>query len=348
MPCRNRSLYLYNIMLCHKTLLLTLCSTLGTILPLGEVLAAWHKTEKAVMGTIIRVEVWHQDQASARKAISSVLQEMRRIDREMSPYKKDSQLSRLNRLASKKPVRVSPELFSLIWKSKKISQLTNGAFDITYASIGRLYDYRKRIAPDEKTIRKNLPNINYRHVLMYPKTRSIQYARKGVYIDLGGIAKGHAVDQSIRILKKQGIRNAIVTAGGDSRIIGDKKGKPWMIGIRNPRKARSVSAILPLVDTAVSTSGDYERYFIRNGVHHHHILNPGTGRSAKKLISATILAPDSTTADALSTSVFILGPVKGMKLVESLPGIEAVLINPKGKMLYSTGLMQAKSRKNSP
>lgn len=332
-------------MLSNPTLKRILGSVLLLVCPAVSALADWHKSEEAIMGTSIVVELWHRDAKVAKQAMGLVMDEMRRIDREMSPYKPESELSRINRDAAARPVSISPELEKLILKSFEVSRLTQGAFDITFASVGRFYDYRKRIAPSEKIIRENLPNINYKLIQIDKNKHTIKYLHKGVYIDLGGIAKGHAVDRCIDILKKTGITHAIVTAGGDSRILGDRLGKPWMVGIRNPRKARSVSAILPLTDAAISTSGDYERYFIRNGVHYHHILNPGTGKSAKKLISATILGPDATTTDALSTSVFILGPEKGMQLVESLPGIEAVLIDPQGKMLYSSGLLQKNPQK---
>ncbi len=301
--------------------------------------ADWFKDEQAIMGTIIRVELWHTDKGRAKLAINRVMGEMRRIDSMMSPYKTTSMLSQINREAANHPVGINQELFELIEKSLYFSTLTHGAFDITYASVGRFYNYRNRIYPTNSQINKNINKINYKHIYLNQKNHTISYALKGVFIDLGGIAKGYAVDRSIKLLKNMGIQNAIVTAGGDSRIIGDKRGRPWIIGIRDPRKARSVKGMIPLVDSALSTSGDYERYFIKDGEHYHHILNPKTGRSAKQLRSVTVIGPDATTTDALSTSVFVLGPVKGMALINRLPGIEAVLIDQQNKLIYSSGLL---------
>jgi len=307
--------------------------------------AEWQKQEQSIMGTAIRVELFDQDPNVARQAIQAVMDEMHRIDRLMSPYKPDSNLSQINANASQKAVSVEPELFKLIAKSLHFSNLTQGAFDITFASVGRHYNYRKGIRPTDEKINKELLLINYKHILLDPKTKTIRFAIPGVSIDLGGIAKGHAVDNGIRILKKMGIKHAIITAGGDSRIIGDKRGRPWVIGIRDPRKSRAVKGTIPLVDSALSTSGDYERYFVKNGEHYHHILRPDTGKSAKQLRSVTIIGPNATTTDALSTSVFVMGPKKGMELVEKLDDIEAILIDQKDRMLYSSGLL---SKKNSP
>jgi thiamine biosynthesis lipoprotein len=157
-------------------------------------------------------------------------------------------------------------------------------------------------------------------------------------VDLGGIAKGHAVDRCIAILVQAGITDASVAAGGDSRIVGDRNGHPWTVGIRHPRRENEMSAVLPLVDTAISTSGDYERFFERDGIRYHHILDPQTGRSAAGAWSVTILGPDATTTDALSTSVFVLGVERGLSLIDRLPGVDAIVIDPQGQLRYSEGL----------
>jgi len=316
-----------------------LCLFIAALQPLAS-LAEWHKKQQAVMGTVIRVELWHKDALQAQRAIDAVMNEMIRIDRLMSPYIKTSELSRINRDASMKPVAISTGLFKLIKRSLYFSKLTHGAFDITFASIGQFYDYRKKVHPSAEIIKKNISKINYKHMILNDKKQTIAFAVKGVKIDLGGIAKGYAVDNAIAILKRKGIKHAIVTAGGDSRIMGDRRGRPWVIGIRDPRKARTMRGALPLIDTAVSTSGDYERYFVENGEHFHHILNPNTGTSARELRSVTILAADATTTDALSTSVFILGQKKGLQLIENLADTEAILINQKNQLIFSSGLLK--------
>ena len=157
-------------------------------------------------------------------------------------------------------------------------------------------------------------------------------------IDLGGIAKGYAVDRAIHILQKCGIQQALVSAGGDSKILGDKQGRPWMIGIQHPRKKQAVALSIPLTDTAISTSGDYERFFLSNDERIHHIINPQTGKSAKQSWSATVIGPDAITTDALSTTIFILGAEKGLKLINSLDNIDAIIIDSSGVVHYSSGL----------
>jgi thiamine biosynthesis lipoprotein len=160
-------------------------------------------------------------------------------------------------------------------------------------------------------------------------------------IDLGGIAKGHAVDRGIAILRERGIRHASVTAGGDSYLLGDRRGRPWVVGIRHPDDQKRVIARIPLADAAISTSGDYERYFEEDGVRYHHIINPRTGRSATGVRSVTIIAPTSTLAEGLTKGVFILGPERGIALAESQPDVDAIVVRDDGKVFYSRGLEPA-------
>jgi thiamine biosynthesis lipoprotein len=304
--------------------------------------AEWFKADRAIMGTAIHVELWHTNKIIAEKSIQRVFAEMHRIDALMSPFKKSSELSLINNQAAKQPVKINSELFNLIQHAIKFSALSNGAFDITFASIGRLYDYRKKIAPSTKEISANLNNLNYKNIKLNQKSQTVFFTQEGTLIDLGGIAKGHAVDNAIKILQQLGITQAMISAGGDTRIIGDKRGRPWFVGIRDPRNKNKSAVVLPLSQTAISTSGDYERYFIKDNIRHHHIIKPSTGDSARELRSVSILGSDSTTTDALSTAVFILGLEAGMKLVASLTDVEAIIIDNNGQMHYSTGLKQAK------
>ncbi len=306
------------------------------------------------MGTSVHVELWSKDPLQARAAIAAVMAEMRHIDAVMSPFKNDSELALINREADNYPVSISKELFQLIQRAQAVSNLTHGVFDISFASVGYFYNYRKGIHPSSAQIRQHLPAVNYRAIKLDAQIRSVFFSLPGMRIDLGGIAKGYAVDQSIRLLQQRGIHHALVSAGGDSRLLGDRRGRPWIIGIRNPRdtpkqtlkeKARTSPVVLPLSDIAISTSGDYERYFIRNGVRYHHIINTKTGRSARASESATVIGPDATMTDALSTSVFILGPSKGIVLINRLPGFDAVVIDAKGQLFYSDGLMPPKTGK---
>lgn len=301
--------------------------------------AEWmERVEDGIMGTRIVVELWATDKAQGNAAIEAVLAEMHRVDEAMSTYKPTSELSIVNARAAQEPVKISPELFDLLSTALEYSRITDGAFDITYASVGYMYDFRKHLRPDEKQIAAALPGINYRHVELDRAKGSVHFARAGVRVDLGGIGKGHAVDRGIAVLQARGIEHALVTAGGDSRIIGDRFGKPWVVGIRHPDRKDEVIARIPLEDAAISTSGDYERYFDENGVRYHHIIDPKTGHSASKVRSATIIGPTATRTDGLSKTAFVLGPEKAIEIYNRLDDIDAVLVTPEGKVLYTKGL----------
>jgi thiamine biosynthesis lipoprotein len=300
--------------------------------------AEWHWREAAIMGTRIAVEVWHEDPAQAEAAIDAIIAEMHRVDELMSSYKPDSQLSRINRDAAAMPVKVDRELVDLIARALEFSELSGGAFDITYASVGYLYDYREHRHPSQEQIEAALPAIGWRHVVVDRKASTVRFLQPGVRIDLGGIAKGYAVDSSIRILRGLGITNGTVTAGGDSRILGDRRGRPWMVGIRHPDDPDRIIARIPLEDAAISTSGDYERYFDEGGVRYHHIIDPHTGKSPVGVRSVTVIGPEAVTTEGLTKSVFVMGPERGMELIEKQEGVDAVIVRSDGHVLYSSGL----------
>jgi thiamine biosynthesis lipoprotein len=318
-----------------KTRALLLACTLLTSIARAE----WvERVEDGIMGTRIAVELWAENRAQGEAAIEAVLTEMRRIDRDMSTYKPSSEVSRVNAKAADAPMHISDELFSLLSEAAEYSRLTDGAFDITYASVGYMYDYREHKRPDQAQIDKALPGVNYRHVVLDPKARTVKFAQPGVRIDLGGIGKGHAVDRGIAVLKARGISRALVTAGGDSRIIGDRFGHPWVVGIRHPDRKNEVLARIPLEDAALSTSGDYERYFEENGVRYHHIIDPQTGKSASKVRSTTIIGPTATRTDGLSKTAFVLGAKQAIEIYDRIEGIDAIVVTPEGEVLYTKGL----------
>jgi thiamine biosynthesis lipoprotein len=316
-----------------------LCSLL-VLLFSQSVSADWHRQEAAIMGTNVTVEFWHEDAGQAQELADAVLGEMRRIDDLMSTYKPGSLISKVNRNAATLPVPVTEELMLLIKRSLEYSELTEGAFDITYASAGQHYDYRKGKFPDSEQLAEALPAIDYHHVRLNHADASVSFLRKGVHIDLGGIAKGYAVDRGIGILQQAGIRNALVSAGGDTRVIGKRWDRPWNVGIRDPRRQDKIVSLIPLEDSAISTSGDYERFFEKDGVRYHHILNPGTGKSSSGVHSTSIIGQTSINTDALSTSVFVLGVKKGLQLINSIEDTEAVIVDNQGRLHYSNGLEQ--------
>ena len=227
--------------------------------------ADWFADARPMMGTEISVRLWHDDPVQGQHLVEQVFAEAKRIDLLMSTYIDDSRISDINRRAADEPVIAGNELFRLIQRSLDISVLTRGAFDITYESVGQHYDFRTRQRPDQTTVDASRLLIDYRLVELDQAMGTVAFAAKGVRINLGGIAKGYVVERGVDLLRMAGVRNGIVTAGGDSRLLGDRRGVPWKVGIRDPRVDGEVAMTLPLADEAISTSGDYERYFEENG-----------------------------------------------------------------------------------
>lgn len=302
--------------------------------------AEWEKVEYSTMGTNIVIEVHHTSQSIRKEAINAVIDEMERINQTMSTYIQSSDISQINALAYSQDVKISKEIYDLLALSFEISELTSGAFDITYASVGYLYSYPDKAKPSDEQITSLLNAVNYKLVDLNEGNLSVRFLHKDVKIDLGGIAKGYAVDNAIALLRKKGIANALVTAGGDTRLLGDRLGKPWIVGIRDPRNAEKQAVVIPLEESAMSTSGDYERYFDQDGKRFHHILSPKTGKSTYEVQSVSIIGPESVYNDALSTAVFVMGLQQGIGLINALPEFEAIVMDANRKMHYSNGLAQ--------
>lgn len=305
----------------------------------------WFSDAQDKMGTRVEIELWHDDAAAARRLIAAGMAEFDRIESAMSTYRADSEITRINEQAAAGPVVVGDELFNLIARALALSATTEGAFDITYDSVGQLYDYRLNRRPDEPEIDAHLLTIDHRLVELDVAASTIRFARGGVRINLGGIAKGYACEAVIALLKERGVTNALATAGGDTRLLGDRGNGPWIVGIRDPDDKAGLITRLALANEAVSTSGDYERFFIEDGVRYHHILDPSTGKSAGELRSVTIVGPDATMTDGLSTSVFVLGAQAGLELIERLPDYEAIIIDTSRRVQFSTGLAAQQARR---
>jgi len=306
----------------------------------GPVRAEWLGDARPMMGTEVSVRLWAEDRATGEQLVDEVFAEAERINRLMSTYIDNSRISEINRRAADEPVVAGEELFQLLRRSLDISVLTLGAFDITYDSVGQHYDFRARQRPDAARVETDRKLIDFRFVHLDQAAGTVAFAEPGVRINLGGIAKGYVVERGIDILRVAGIRHAIVTAGGDSRLLGDRRGHPWMVGIRDPRKDGEVAISVPLEDEAISTSGDYERYFEEDGVRYHHIIAPSTGEPATGVRSATVFGPDAVITDALSTSVFVMGVDQGLRLIATLPDYESIVIDDKSRIYYSDGLQQ--------
>jgi thiamine biosynthesis lipoprotein len=291
-----------------------------------------------MMGTDVSVHIWHENAKVASVIIEDTFAEVTRIEGLMSTYIEGSEISEINGGAAQGPVVAGGELIDLILRSLDISVLTRGAFDITYDSVGQYYDFRERQRPDAETIKEGLERIDYRLVEVDRLAGTVRFLAPGVRINLGGIAKGYAVERAVSLLRSRGVSHGIVTAGGDSRLLGDRLGQPFMVGIRDPRQDEAVVLTIPLEDEAISTSGDYERYFEEDGKRYHHIIEPATGLPAGGVLSATIVGPDAVLTDALSTSVFVLGVDQGLTLISTLPDYEGIVIDADGQLFYSDGL----------
>lgn len=300
--------------------------------------AEWYEREEAIMGTRVAVQLWSEDPALAERAMDAVIAEMHRTDELMSTYKPGSQLSQVNEHAYERPVQVDADIIDVVEKALGYSRLSDGVFDVTYASVGYLFDYRKHVHPTDAQIAAALPAVDYRQVVVDHDARTIRFLKPGMRIDLGGIAKGWAVDRGIDILRELGIEHAMVNAGGDTRLLGDRRGKPWIVGIRDPRNEGKVVTRIPLQDEALSTSGDYERYFEVDGVRYHHILEPGTGRSPKAVRSVTVIGPTATHTDGLTKPVFILGVERGLEFIRKVKDAEAIIVDNEGRVFHSEGL----------
>jgi thiamine biosynthesis lipoprotein len=300
--------------------------------------ADWVSEQQNKMGTRVEVQVWHADEARARELIAAGMAEFDRIESGMSTYIPQSEISRLNATAADGPVAVSEELFGIIDKSLGLSRLTHGAFDISYDSVGQHYDFRAGRKPSSQTIEQALPAIDYRLIAIDRAESTVHYRHPGVRINLGGIAKGYAIESVATLLRDAGVEQALVSAGGDTRLLGDRRGKPWVVGVRDPDDEQGIVTRLALEDEAISTSGDYERYFVADDIRYHHILNPDTGESVAGVRSATVIGPDAVMTDGLSTSVFVLGDVAGLALIESLPGYETIIIDDEHRVRFSAGL----------
>lgn len=303
-------------------------------------LKKYSKTE-LLMDTVFEIAVYTEDSAEGNRLLRDAFNKVRDLERLLSRYVKNSDVDRINQKAGSEEVQVSFKTLHLIERSLYFSEISEGHFDITIAPLLSLWGFgtgEERV-PSEEEINEVLPQVNYQKIVLDDEENTVFLPEENMAVDLGGMAKGFIVDQIVEYLLEQGVEKAFVNAGGDIRVIGDRPDEnPWRIAIRHPRQRDQHTAVLPVSNQAIVTSGDYERFITVDGERYHHILNPYTGMPADQAISVTIIAPDCMTADALSTAVFILGPKKGMVLLESLPDIEGVIIDTAEKLHVTSGI----------
>jgi FAD:protein FMN transferase len=326
-----------------KVVLITACCFLLAFCAYTSQREKMFKKSRILMDTQVTVTIVSASRDSAEKAINAAFSEIEKIESLTNFYAAGSEISLINKNAGISATKVSPEVLELLGKSLSVSEMTDGAFDITIGAVTRLYDFHKKIKPEESTLLKNISLVNYRDVTVDRLASTIFLKKKGMIIDAGGIAKGYAADKAVGVLKKQGITSGLVAIAGDIKAFGRKPdGKPWQIGIRNPRGTNQdddIMATLPLSDMAISTSGDYERFFLVSGVRYHHLLDPGTGSPAGRCRSVTVIASEATFADSFATAVFVFGPEKGVKALDAA-GFDGLIVDSEGKMHFTAGMRE--------
>jgi thiamine biosynthesis lipoprotein len=299
------------------------------------------KESRTSLYTLVSISVVAGSEDKARGAIAEAYRELDRLGQLLNFYADDSELSAINRNAGIKPVRGSADTLDIIRTAVYAGEQTEGGFDVTVGPIVRLWDFKKKKVPTPELIEKAKDLVGYKHIIVDSAASTVFLDKKGMQIDLGGILKGYAADKAVDVLMQKGIDDGIVAVAGDIRVFGHQPdGKPWNIGIQNPRQTGENDALLATVhleNGGISTSGDYQRYFIEKGVRYHHLLNPLTGYPQSLCRSVTIVAPTSALTDSFATGIFILGPTKGIAVLEKL-GLDGLIVDKDGGIRMTKGL----------
>ncbi len=292
---------------------------------------------RALMGTIVQITVMEGAEERYDRAAEAAFTEIQRLEEILSAYKGGSDVSRISKNAGE-PVQVSPETIEVLKTAVRVAELSNGAFDPTVGALGNLWGYsgEKGAVPTDEEIAKVLPLVDYGAIEIDESPSKAGLKRKGMSLNLGGVAKGYIVNKAVEALKREGVARGIIHAGGDMVVFQVDEKEPFSIGIQHPREKRLLGKA-SVYSGAVATSGDYERFFEIGGKRYHHILDPRTGFPAEGTQSATVIAKDPTLADALSTAVFVMGPSAGMELIERLPDVEGVIVDSEGRVTKSSG-----------
>jgi len=290
------------------------------------------------MGSAFEITVVEKDSLKAQQFIQDATDEIKRIEKIISSWDPRSQTSAINNNAGVKPVIVSKELFDLIKRAKVISKITDGAFDISYASMDRIwkFDGSMKKMPNKEAIAKSVEKVGYQNIILNENNQTVFLKKKGMKIGFGAIGKGYAADKAKQLLIAKGVQAGIINASGDMNTWGTQPNrKPWTVAITNPLNKSKAFALVPISNKAVVTSGNYEKYVMFNGVRYTHIINPKTGYPATGIISASVFAPSAEIADALATSIFVMGIEPGLNRINQLPNIECIIIDENGRVFQS-------------
>jgi thiamine biosynthesis lipoprotein len=310
------------------------------------------------MGTWVSLFIWTDDEVNALRGKKLVMNEMARLDQLMTTWHRDGvpdgEVLQINNAAGDHAIHVGDETYAVIDRAIDVSKRSGGVFDITVGGFKGLWNFDEEMdgtIPDPAEVKKRLAVIGYKDIVMDAKAHTVFLRKKGMAITLGGIAKGYAVDKASKLLLDAGFKSFMVQAGGDMYVAGDKDGEPWRVGIRDPRGPRdSMFAMAPIKDHSFSTSGDYERGFVKDGKRYHHILDPRTGNPATASRSVTIRATDAFTADAWSKVMFIDGPKEGMEVIkrEKLTDFDVVWVDDKNEVHMTPGIQPAVQKLKDP
>ena len=296
------------------------------------------KTE-SIMGTNVSVTVVARSAEEGATAIDAVMAEIRRFDAMMSLYKDTSEITAVNLAAGKRPVQVSPEMIEAVERAGDISKLSGGVFDVTIGPLVVLWQMRLKEGkvPTDREIAGVRSLVDYRNIVINRKASTIFLKKPGMIMDLGGM-KGYIADRAVEVLKKRGITSGIIALAGDIWVLGRREnGESWRIGVQHPREKDKTIAVLDLTDKYITTSGDYERFVIREKKRYHHIIDPRTGKPSQGVISATIIGDKGAVIDPLAKVPFILGPDEGLKIIKKI-GAEAIIVDDEGKVFMTDGV----------
>ncbi len=286
-----------------------------------------------LMGSRFDLTVVCDTEAEGEQYLDAAVTEIQRIEKLISSWDAHSQTSEINRNAGIKPVIVDKELYELIERAIAISKLTDGAFDISYASMDKIwfFDGSMQKMPSKEAIAQSVALVGYNNIELNPSTHSVFLKEKGMKIGFGGIGKGYAADKAKALLQDMGVASGIINASGDMTTWGSQpNGAPWMVAITNPMNKKQAYGTFPIKNGAVVTSGDYEKYVTFNGIRYAHIINPKTGYPATGIISVTVFAPRAELADALATATFVMGIEVGLDRINQIPNVEAIIVDEKG------------------
>ena len=300
-----------------------------------------HKRVLSLLGSPFEITLVGKDTIEVNENIDIGVAEVRRIENLISDWIPTTPISEINRNAGIKPIKVSDELYNLVDRAIKISMITDGAFDISYASLDKIwkFDGSMKEMPTEAAIKESVSKVGYKNIILDKKNSTIFLKLPGMKLGLGGIGQGYIADRVAVLLKSKGVTSGIINVSGDISTWGKQpNGQQWKVGIKNPMNKNKIFAMFPLEDSAVETSGSYEKYVVFNGIRYSHIIDTRTGYPAQGLVSVSVFAKTTEVADALATGVFVLGKEKGMALVNRLPGIGCIMVDDTGKVTSSDNI----------